>query len=529
MRQNQLKAETQTGIRYDEIRFRSVNPATTEILPPWFHISQPGEVDGIVKQSEKDFRIFRKTKGRERAFLLEQIAIEIENLGDNLIEICRNETGLTEARIVGERTRTILQLRLFADLLRDGAWVNARIDTSIPDRKPQPRSDLRQMQIAIGPVAVFEASNFPLAFSTAGGDTVSALAAGCTVVVKSHSSHPGTSELVASAIHKAIKHTNLPEGIFALIHGPGKLTGIELVKHPLIKAVGFTGSLEGGKSLFDTASKRPEPIPVFAEMGSINPVFLLPDAIKSNRSSIAASLIDSIVLSVGQFCTNPGLLIMEDSIDARKLIDELKERISEKEGATMLSKQIQRSFLAGVSNLRQVLGINHLAQGRDAGVNCQGIPQLYEIACHSFLQHEELANEIFGPLSLIVLAENKMEVMKLVDRLKGQLTATIHATEVDWVLYHDLINELETKAGRLIVNGVPTGVEVCHAMVHGGPYPSTTYLGATSVGTLAMYRFTRPICYQNFPDAHLPDELRNHNPLSISRLVNGRQHTIEKL
>jgi alpha-ketoglutaric semialdehyde dehydrogenase len=530
MKQNQPHIEplSETLVE-DDTRFRSVNPATGENLSQWFHITQPEELDKIVKHAEKAFRSFRKTKGRERAYLLAQIALEIENLGDSLVQICRSETGLTEARIIGERTRTINQIRLFADLLREGSWVNARIDTALPDRKPQPRPDLRQMQIAIGPVAVFEASNFPLAFSTAGGDTISALAAGCTVVVKSHSSHPGTSELVAFAIHRAIKTSGMPEGIFALVHGPGKKTGIELVKHSLIKAVGFTGSFNGGKSLFDAASKRVEPIPVYAEMGSINPVFLLPDAIKTNRSNIANLLIDSIVLSVGQFCTNPGILIMEDSHESRKLRTELKEKISMKEGATMLSQQIQNGFLNGVTKLNQLPEVKQIALGKDTGVQCQGIPQIFETTGQSFLHHEEFTEEIFGPVSLIVVAENKMEVMQLIDKLKGQLTATIHATEKDWLQYGELIHALEAKAGRLVVNGVPTGVEVCPSMIHGGPYPATTHAGSTSVGTMAIYRFTRPICYQDFPEALLPDELRNLNPMSISRLVNGRQHPMENL
>lgn len=518
--------ETQHMLNRDVVkegknRFQAMNPATGQPIPQWFHIAGQDDLDKVVFLAARAFSEFARTSGSQRAFFLEQIGEEILNLGDVLIQKCMAETALPEARIVGERARTVNQLRLFADLLREGSWVSARIDTAIPDRVPQPRPDIRQMQRPIGPVGVFEASNFPLAFGTAGGDTASALAAGCPVIVKSHSCHPGTSELVASAIYKAIQRTGMPGHIFSLVHGPGREIGVKLVGHPLIKAVGFTGSYAGGKALYDVAVRRPEPIPVYAEMGSVNPVFILPEAIRHNTEAIATALVNSIVLGCGQFCTNPGIIVMEDSIDALMLRNRLREKLAEVSGGTMLSSDIHKAFTRGVETFLGQTGVRKLAQGADSEVNWQGIPHLLEVPFQSFINQEVLADEIFGPASLIVVADRLSDVMELALGLRGQLTATVHGVNGDFERYRELFFILEHKAGRLIVNGVPTGVDVCHSMVHGGPFPATSDARSTSVGTAAIYRFTRPVCYQDFPEDLLPDELRNSNPLNIARMVNG--------
>ena len=443
------------------------------------------------------------------------------SLGDALIHKCVEETGLTEARIIGERSRTVNQLKLFADLIREGSWVNARIDTALPDRAPSPRPDIRQMQKPIGPVAVFEASNFPLAFATAGGDTASALAAGCSVIVKSHSNHPGTSELVATAIHKAIAETGMPKDVFSLIHGAGKQIGAALVCHPLIKAVGFTGSFSGGKALYDLAVQREEPIPVFAEMGSVNPVFVLPDAIATRSHDIATALAQSIVLGAGQFCTNPGMIVVEDSFESRAFVKTLADKIASAPASTMLSPQIQQAFQNGVKEFLRIPGVIKVAEGRNSNLPCQGIPHLIETSFSTFVSNGKLSSEVFGPASLVVVTSNRSEVMEVARGLSGHLTATLHGTPGDFKEYTDLVGILENKVGRIIINGVPTGVEVSHAMVHGGPYPATSDAKFTSVGSSAVYRFTRPVCYQDFPDNLLPEELRGENPLEILRLEDG--------
>ena len=513
--------EIANGNSSGEARFQPFNPEKGENISSWFSITTPERLDQIVTASFNAFGIFQRTTGLQRAALLERIGEEILNLGDALIHKCVEETGLTEGRIVGERARTINQLKLFADLLREGSWVNARIDTALPDRKPAPRPDIRQMQKPIGPVAVFEASNFPLAFATAGGDTASALAAGCTVVAKSHSNHPGTSELVATAIHRAIAETGMPKDVFSLIHGPGKQTGAALVSHPLIKAVGFTGSFSGGKALYDLATRREEPIPVFAEMGSVNPVFVLPNAILTRSDEIATALAQSIVLGAGQFCTNPGMIVVEDSFESRAFIKSLADKLAATPASTMLSQQIQQAFRNGVKEFLQIPGVIKVAEGRDSKLPCQGIPHLIETNFSTFINNSKLSSEVFGPASLVVVTSTRSEVNELARGLSGHLTATLHGTSADFLEYRELVEILESKVGRIIANGVPTGVEVSHAMVHGGPYPATTDAKFTSVGSTAIYRFTRPVCYQDFPDSLLPDELRDNNPLALLRLVDG--------
>ena len=503
-----------------ERSIQAFNPVTNETLKQKFPVSSRAQLDETIIKADQAFQLYSKIPYTSRADFLTQIGIEINNLGDELVKTCMNETGLPEARIIGERGRTVTQLNLFADLLRDGSWLNAKIDTSDPNRMPMPKPDIRQTQIPLGPVGIFEASNFPLAFSTAGGDTASALAAGCTVVAKSHSGHPGTSSLIAKAIIKAIKLTEMPEGTFTLVHGPGNKVGMEIVNHPLIKAIGFTGSYSGGKTLFDAASKRPEPIPVFAEMGSVNPVFILPEATKLGEE-IAAKLVDSIVLGTGQFCTNPGMIIVQESVDAVVFKNELRKRVGGVKESTMLSHRIKNSFDEGVARCSRAPGTNELGRGKGDGKNCQAVPVIFETSFKSFAENKELSEEVFGPSSLVVSTKEKREMIDLAKDLSGHLTVTVFGTKKDLNENADLLSILEKKTGRLILNGVPTGVEVCHAMVHGGPFPATTDGRTSSVGTTAIYRFTRPICFQNFPNEILPEELKNENPLGVMRLLNG--------
>ncbi len=502
--------------------FQAVNPETGEMLPVHFHEAIKSEIDRAVRKAEAAFNEYRNYSGADKAALLDKIGEEIMELGDVLIERCMQETGLPEARLKGERGRTVNQLKLFASLLREGSWVDARIDTAIPDRAPVPKPDIRQMQIPLGPVGIFGASNFPLAFSVAGGDTASALAAGCTVVVKAHPAHPGTSELVGRAILKAALSLGLPDGLFSLVQGASHETGQELVAHPLIKAVGFTGSFRGGKALFDTAARREEPIPVFAEMGSINPVFVLPGALKERKEKIAQGLAASVTLGVGQFCTNPGLVTLLDSSDSSDFIEKTGELLAASQPGTMLTSAIRESYVSGIDHFSSVPGVKVVAQGHvDDGSPTKGTAFLLQTSGANFLANENLAEEVFGPSTLAVTSEDRDEMMKLAENLQGHLTATIHGTEQDLEEYADLVSLLERKAGRLIFNGFPTGVEVCHSMMHGGPWPATTDSRSTSVGTAAIRRFTRPVSYQDFPQQSLPDELKDHNPLNIWRLVDG--------
>ncbi|HSU50262.1 MAG TPA: aldehyde dehydrogenase (NADP(+)), partial [Segetibacter sp.] len=431
--------------------------------------------------------------------------------------------GLPEARITGERGRTVGQLKLFAQLLREGSWVDARIDHADPDRKPLPKIDLRSMQKALGPVGVFGASNFPLAFSVAGGDTVSALAAGCPVVFKAHPAHPGTSELVGLAIQRAAQKTGMPEGVFSMVNGRSTEVGMALVRHPLIKAIGFTGSFFGGKALFDEANKRTEPIPVYAEMGSTNPVFILPGALAESREKIAQELAASVTLGVGQFCTNPGLVFIQQSENENQFREDLSKQVKELTSGVMLTSGIKNNFQKGIEKLIGVNGVEVLATGKSEGEGARGTPHLLHAAASLFLEKHELEEEVFGPSTLAITANDKQELLRAAKQLGGHITATIIGTEKDLQEYSELINVLEQKVGRLLINGYPTGVEVCHSMVHGGPYPATTDSRTTSVGTLAIHRFTRPVCYQNFPQSLLPSELKDDNPLGIWRLVDGER------
>jgi len=502
--------------------FQSLNPATGEKLPTQFHAATGAELEEAAQKAQAAFLVYRQKSGADKARFLELIADEIEALGEELINIATAETGLPAARITGERGRTMGQLRLFAQLLKDGSWVDARIEEALPDRQPLPRVDIRMMHRPLGPVGVFGASNFPLAFSVAGGDTASALAAGCPVIVKAHSAHPGTSELVGSAIQQAARKSGMPDGVFSLLHGSGTEVGAALVKHPFIKAIGFTGSFQGGMALFNLAVQRPEPIPVYAEMGSTNPVFILPEIMKEKGAQIAQQFAASVTLGVGQFCTNPGMMIIDSNGAAKEFKSDLSKEFKQAKGGVMLTKGIQDAYQRGVAKHLEKENVSVIAEGDNVGGYTSVKPVLFGTNGKAVSETPELSEEIFGPASVLVETQNKEELLQIARNLEGHLTATVHGTEKELSAYADLLEILEQKVGRLIINGFPTGVEVCHAMMHGGPFPATSNSRSTSVGTAAIYRFTRPVSYQNFPENLLPDELKTANPLSIWRLLNGK-------
>lgn len=502
--------------------FYGIDPSTGENLETAFTEAIEGEINIAVEKAEKAFKVYKNKSGAEKAAFLDAIADEILALGDSLVQRASAETGLPEGRITGERGRSMGQMKLFATVLREGSWVDARIDEAIPDREPLPRVDIRSMLRPLGPVAVFGASNFPLAFSVAGGDTASALAAGCPVVVKAHPAHPGTCELVAEAIINAAKKTGMPDGVFSMVHGISHEVGMGLVGHSGIHAVGFTGSLRGGRALFDAASKRANPIPVYAEMGSTNPVFILPGAMAEKGEELSKQLHGSFTLGVGQFCTNPGVVIAQESEKTKAFKESLTSLVAESGSAPMLTEGIHNAFDGGVKELSSQQGVEYLAKGTDAGGN-QGNANLFATEGKNFLSNTLLEEEVFGPSTLLVNTSDNSEMLEIARNLHGHLTATIHGTEEDLLNNKELIDILEEKVGRLLINGFPTGVEVCHAMVHGGPYPATTDSRSTSVGTKAIDRFVRQVCYQNFPDALLPAELKQDNPLKIMRLVNGEK------
>jgi alpha-ketoglutaric semialdehyde dehydrogenase len=503
-----------------EANIQSLNPATGEILG-MFYKATPGEVDKAASKAAAAFQIYRKKSGAEKAAFLEAAAAEIEALGDDLVTITCAESALPKGRIQGEMGRTTGQLRMFANLLRDGSWVDARIELANPERTPLPKPDIRFMQMGLGPVVVFGASNFPLAFSVAGGDTASALAAGCTVIVKGHPAHPAASEMVGKAIQKAAKDTGMPDGVFSLLHGDGQTVGIQLVEHPEVRAVGFTGSFNAGKALFDAAVRRPVPIPVYSEMGSTNPVFILPETLDNQAQAFAKGFSGSVTLGVGQFCTNPGMLIYEDTASGKDFTNRLEEAFKETTGGVMLAGNIHHAYNEGIKRHMAVEGVETLAEGAKSEAFNTASPILFKTTSRVFNAHPDLSEEIFGPASLVVEATSREEILNIARNLSGHLTATVHGTEKDLIGYKDLLDILEQKVGRLLINGFPTGVEVNSAMVHGGPFPSTTDVRSTSVGTAAIDRFTRPISYQGMPQALLPDELKNSNPLGIWRLVNG--------
>lgn len=505
-----------------KVAFNAVNPASGTTLPPSFFEGTVDEVEQALSLASETFPEYRALPPALRATLLERIADEVSALGDDLIHRAMEESALPEPRLVGERGRTMNQLRMFAALIREGSWVGASIDRAIPDRKPVPKPDLRRMLVPLGPVVVFGASNFPLAFSAAGGDTASALAAGNPVVVKAHPAHPGTSELVATAVQRALAETGIPPGGFSMIHGAGHEVGLELVRHPLTRAVGFTGSLAGGRALFDAARSRPEPIPVYAEMGSINPVFLLAGALRARTEEIASGLLQSMTLGVGQFCTNPGVVVGIEGDGLERFVDRVAELVRDAPPGTMLHEGIRKAYDAGVERLGKTGGTRIVSRAASPGTgSCSASAVVLETDAGSFLERKELRCEVFGPSTLIVRCASAAEMEGVAKGLEGQLTATIHATDDDGPAVRSLLPILREKAGRLIYNGFPTGVDVCPSMQHGGPYPATTDSRSTSVGTAAILRFARPVCYQDWPQDALPEELRDDNPRGIRRLVNG--------
>jgi 2,5-dioxopentanoate dehydrogenase len=504
--------------------FRATSPLDGALLEPSFYMSGAETVETALTLAEAAFGAYRETTGEQRAAFLERIAAEIQALGEDLIQRAHLETGLPEARLTGERARTMNQLKMFAQVAREGSWVDARIDTAIPDRQPVPKPELRRMLIPIGPVVVFGSSNFPLAFSVAGGDTASALATGNPVVVKAHSGHPGTSELVATAVLKAATECKLPAGVFSMLHGSGRIIGTALVQHPFTRAVGFTGSRAGGRALFDAAAARPDPIPVFAEMSSLNPVFVLPEALRERGKEIAAGLKSSMTLGVGQFCTKPGLVFGLNSAEFEQFQKTLAGMLEAVAPATMLHGGICEAYHKGLARVSGVNGVKLLARSKAAPdpKKTHGEPMALATDLANFHRHRELAEEVFGPFAVLVSASTLSELEEVAQHLDGQLTATVHGTSADLQQASRLLRLLERKAGRLVINGFPTGVEVCAAMNHGGPYPATTDARFTSVGTAALERFVRPICYQDFPASLLPDALKEGNPLGIRRMLNGK-------
>ena len=470
-----------------------------------FSIGTPQLVDQAAKAAEDAFWTYGYSTREERAAFLNAIADEIEARAEAITEIGSQETGLPEARLQGERGRTVGQLRLFAQHILDGAYLDRRYDAALPDRQPLPRPDIRMMQRPIGPVAVFGASNFPLAFSTAGGDTASALAAGCPVVVKGHSAHPGTGEIIAEAVHAAIANCGIHPGVFSLIQGGKRDVGQSLVEHPLIKAVGFTGSLAGGRALFDLCARRPEPIPFFGELGSVNPMFFMPAALANRGAAIAAGWAGSLTMGAGQFCTNPGIAVVIDGPDADSFISAATEALAPMGAQTMLTDGIAAAYRAGRDQIAGTKGVQELLTSMCDQRNAT--PYLFATTGKEWLENEILGEEVFGPLGLVVRVADLDEMHQIARHLQGQLTCTIHMDDADAADARALLPILERKAGRILANGFPTGVEVCDAMVHGGPYPASTNFGATSVGTMAIRRFLRPVCYQNIPEAVLPSDL----------------------
>jgi NADP-dependent aldehyde dehydrogenase len=502
--------------------FAGFNPQTGARLNPDYHGASTEDVDRAANLAEEAFAIYSKLPGVEKGRFLRNIATGIESIAVELVARAHQETALPEKRLQGELARTVNQLRLFAQVAEEGSWAMARIDPAEPRRAPLPRADIRSVLRPLGPVAVFGASNFPLAFSVAGGDTASALAAGNPVIVKAHSAHPGTSEMVGQVICRGLRECGLPAGTFALIFGSGATVGSALVQHPAIKAVGFTGSLTAGKALMQLAAERPEPIPCFMEMSSTNPVFVLPEALRTRGTEIAKGLFSSFTLGVGQFCTKPGLIFLPQNESSDALVAELIANVRQAAPSPMLTEGICKSYKSGVAQRQAHGGLEILAQTSPEAVGAAHVsPVLFQIKGTELLRDPELMKEIFGPSTLIVRYTDRQELIALAYALEGQLTATLHGTDADIASFADLIGLLERKAGRLVVNGFPTGVEVCHAMVHGGPYPATSDSRHTSVGTQAIYRFARPVCYQDFPQAALPDELKDENPLGIWRLING--------
>jgi NADP-dependent aldehyde dehydrogenase len=505
---------------------RAYDPAKHATLEPEFGLATADDLAAACTLAGEAFDAYRGLPLEQRARFLETIADRIMDIGPLLLERAGQESGLPPARLEGERGRTCNQLRLFAKVVRDGHFLDATLDSALPQRTP-PRPDLRMRKIGLGPVAVFGASNFPLAFSVAGGDTASALAAGCPVVVKAHNAHLGTSELVGKAIRQAAEECGMPEGVFSMVIGEGYQIGLDLVTHPAIKAVGFTGSRQGGLALVKAAAARKEPIPVYAEMSSINPFYLLPNALAAGGQKLAQGFVDSLTMGVGQFCTNPGLVIglAGEQLDA--FSQAAAAALGAKPAGTMLTAGIHQAYSSAVSKRSGIAGVQLVAQGSPEGQGCAAQAALYQTDAATFLANPDLEEEIFGPASLMIVCRDEAELLGVTEHVEGQLTATIHANGDDRELARKLLPILERKAGRVLFNGFPTGVEVSYAMVHGGPFPATSDSRTTSVGATAIERFLRPVCYQDVPAELLPVELGDANELGLTRLVDGQLKTAQ--
>jgi 2,5-dioxopentanoate dehydrogenase len=501
--------------------FHGVDAASGQDLEPAFRESASEQVARAMDAAHEAAALYGRTDGGVRAGFLRAIASGLEDLGDRLLDRAASETALPRGRLVGERARTVGQLRLFAELLDEGSWIDARIDPGDPTRTPTPKPDLRRMLLPLGPVAVFGASNFPLAFSVPGGDTAAAFAAGCPVVCKGHPAHPGTSELAAEAIRRAAASMGLPPGVFSLVHGWSNEVGLALVTHPHTRAVGFTGSLRGGRALFDAAAARPDPIPVYAEMGSVNPVFLLPSAVEDGDAALARGLAASITLGVGQFCTNPGVVVAVRGPALDRFRARLVEALAAVEPGTMLHSGIATAFARGTARAVD-LGAQALEGGPAADPTGAGRPTLLRVDGRRFVEDPGLREEIFGPVSILVEVDDEEEMTRVAGTFEGQLTATLRGTKAEVARHAHLVDVLRDRVGRLVFNGFPTGVEVGHAIHHGGPWPASTDARSTSVGTAAIVRFARPVCFQDFPDEALPAQLRRRNHAGIWRRVDGR-------
>ncbi|WP_153771963.1 aldehyde dehydrogenase (NADP(+)) [Labrenzia sp. CE80] len=501
--------------------FQTVNPATGEVLQAAVQDADSETVAKAAEAAERAFADFSNTSTADRANFLRAIADEIEARGADLTEIGCKETALPEMRLNGERGRTTGQLRLFADWIEEGSCFDARIDRAMPERQPLPRPDIRLMLKPIGPVGVFGASNFPLAFSTAGGDTASALAAGCPVVVKGHPAHAGTAEIVAEAIRVAIEKTGMPSGTFGLVQGASQASGGALVTHPLIKAIGFTGSLRGGRALFDLAVSRPEPIPFYGELGSINPTFLMPQALAARADEIAAGWAQSLTMGVGQFCTNPGLVIALDGPDLDTFFKAACKALGDVPAQTMLTAGIAKAYGAAIATREQNGKATVAMKGEGTGGACDAAPVVFDVSSEVWLENPTLHDEVFGPAAVVLRCADAAAVIKVAEALEGQLTATFIMDDADLESVSPLLPIVERKVGRLIRNNFPTGVEVSHAMMHGGPYPASTDVRSTSVGTKAIERFLRPVSYQNFLSDMLPEALQDGT--ETPRLDNGKR------
>ncbi len=485
-------------------------------LEPLFVSATSEEVEKTMALAASAFPVYSNLSGKKRAEFLRAIATEIEGAVEDIVERGQLETALPEARLRGETGRTTGQLRLFANLIEEGSWVDARIERADPDRKPLPKLDIRSMLRPLGPVAVFCAGNFPLAYSVAGGDTASALAAGCPVIAIAHEGHPGVAEIVGAAVIRAAQQTGMPDGVFSLLFGGGRTVGQAVVKHPVTQAVGFTGSRAGGTALLDLANKRPQPIPVYAEMSSINPLVILPGALARGEEALAEAFYGSLTLGVGQFCTNPGLVFLpEGKGDA--FLAKLKSLVETGAPGTMLNSGICANYAKSTAATAAISGVETLARSNNEAGPGQGAPAVFVVSIADFLKNPALQHEMFGPATLIVRG-TVSEIESAILALEGQLTASLHATDEELASHTSLVQALQQRAGRLIFNGYPTGVEVCNSIVHGGPFPATSDGRSTSVGPTAILRFVRPVAWQSFPDAALPAELQEANPLGIRRV-----------